>query len=199
LIFRVSTGYSWVKYFTHTRPDVIRVSNPIGPTGEFLYPYPYPVGTKPAGIHTHGSNCHPYLHLGSGGHVHLPRGWRGNLNRLNRNPQPSRWNQGWEPIYCESCPCPQTQPRPPHLISHRRPCHAGRVDQRREANAGGALLPRRGYLRISSGSCIDGPRSFSRASQAEIVVQARSIAQRSIGFSVEPPLRGPLSLLHLCQ
>jgi hypothetical protein len=49
---------TWVKYFTHTRPDVFRVSNPIGPTGEFLYPYPYPVGTKPAGIHTYGSNCH---------------------------------------------------------------------------------------------------------------------------------------------
>jgi hypothetical protein len=61
--FRVSTGYPWVKYFTHTRPDVFRVSDPIGPTGEFLYPYPYPVGTKPAGIHTHGSNCHPYMEL----------------------------------------------------------------------------------------------------------------------------------------
>jgi hypothetical protein len=59
LIFRVSTGYPWVKYFTHTRPDVFRVSNPIRPTGEFLYPYPYPVGTKPVGIYTHGSKCHP--------------------------------------------------------------------------------------------------------------------------------------------
>jgi hypothetical protein len=29
--------------------------------GEFFYPYLYPPGTKPAGIHTHGSNCHPYL------------------------------------------------------------------------------------------------------------------------------------------
>ena len=66
MIFRVSTGYPWVKYFTHTRPDVFRVSDPIGPTGEFLYPYPYPVGTKPAGIHTHGSNCHPYWPGSSG-------------------------------------------------------------------------------------------------------------------------------------
>jgi hypothetical protein len=40
-------------------PTVFRVSDSIGPTGEFLYPYPYPVGTKPVGIHTHGSNCHP--------------------------------------------------------------------------------------------------------------------------------------------
>lgn len=61
------------------------------------------------------------------------------------------------------------------------------MDHHREADAGGALLRRRGYLRISSGPCIDRPRSFSKALQAEIVVQARSIAQWSIGFSVEPP------------
>jgi hypothetical protein len=49
LIFRVSTGYPWVKYFTHTWPDVFRLSDPIEPTSEFFYPYPYPSGTKPAG------------------------------------------------------------------------------------------------------------------------------------------------------
>jgi hypothetical protein len=61
LIFRVSSGYPWVKYTIHILPDVFRVPDPTGSTGEFSNPYPYPSGTKPVGIHTHGSNCHPYV------------------------------------------------------------------------------------------------------------------------------------------
>jgi hypothetical protein len=57
------------KYFTHTRPDIFRVSDPIEPAVEFFYPYIYPPGTKPAGIHTHGSNCHPYQNT-------IPVSWR---------------------------------------------------------------------------------------------------------------------------
>jgi hypothetical protein len=59
LIFRVSSGYPSIKYIIRTLPDIFRVSDPTRPAGEFFYSYPCPSGTKPVGIHTHGSNCHP--------------------------------------------------------------------------------------------------------------------------------------------
>jgi hypothetical protein len=36
LIFRVSTGYPWVKYTIRTLPDTFRVSDSTRPTGEFF-------------------------------------------------------------------------------------------------------------------------------------------------------------------
>jgi hypothetical protein len=58
---RVSSGYPWVKHNMRTLPDVFRVPDPIVSMGKISNPNPCPPGTKPVGIHTHGSNCHPYL------------------------------------------------------------------------------------------------------------------------------------------
>jgi hypothetical protein len=77
-IIRVSSGYPWVKHTIRTLPDVFRVPDPIVSTGKISNPYPYPSGTKPVGIHTHGSNCHPYSLPGSPATLCIPhvRWWR---------------------------------------------------------------------------------------------------------------------------
>jgi hypothetical protein len=58
---RVSSGYPWVKHNIRTLPVVFRVPDPIVSMSKISNPNSCPPGTKPVGIHTHGSNCHPYV------------------------------------------------------------------------------------------------------------------------------------------